>query len=370
MIEASTSAIRESAGVSASLLKTLASADGYKIDPLSDPRWAALVETHPRGSVFHSANWLRALCTVYGYKPVVVTTSPPGEQLANGIVFCGINSWLTGRRLVSLPFSDHCEPLVGTPDEFDALLLQLKQQVDRKEWKYVEIRPVSYLPSCNGEFSRYDSYHLHCLDLRLGIEQVFQNFHKDCVRRKIRRAEREKLTYAQGTSEVLLQDFYRLLLMTRRRQGLPPQPLGWFRALVGAFGRDIQIRVAYKDSMAVASILTLSHKRSMLYKYGCSNAAFNNLGGTALLFWKTIQEAKDGGFEKLEMGRSDTDNFGLAAFKEHWGATRSSISYWSYPQEASGLPAVWKRKLARPVISTVPDAILKMIGKLLYKHAG
>jgi hypothetical protein len=28
------------------------------------------------------------------------------------LVFCRVRSWLTGRRSISLPFSDHCEPLV------------------------------------------------------------------------------------------------------------------------------------------------------------------------------------------------------------------------------------------------------------------
>ena len=37
--------------------------------------------------------------------------SPPDEPLENGFLFCRVESWLTGRRLVSLPFSDHCEPL-------------------------------------------------------------------------------------------------------------------------------------------------------------------------------------------------------------------------------------------------------------------
>ena len=76
----------------------------------------------------------------------------------------------------------------------------------------------------------------------------------------------------------------------------------------------------------------------MIYKYGCSNAAFNRFGGTALLFWKTTQEARDQGFEELDMGRSAIDNFGLIAFKERWGATRTVMPYWSYPPQPTGLP--------------------------------
>ena len=70
-----------------------------------------LVERHPKASVFHTPAWLQALRWTYGDEPVVFTTSPPTAELTNGVVFCRVKSWLTGRRLISLPFSDHCEPL-------------------------------------------------------------------------------------------------------------------------------------------------------------------------------------------------------------------------------------------------------------------
>jgi hypothetical protein len=308
---------------------------------------------------------------VYGYEPVVVTTCIPGAPLTNGLVFCRINSWLTGRRFVSLPFSDDCEPLIDRLDELDEMLLHMKRYVDEDRWKYIELRPVSFEPGSGTEFGRFVTYSFHRLDLSLSSEKLFRNFHKDCVQRKIRRAEREKLKYEEGTSENLLQKFYRLLVMTRRRQYLPPQPLAWFRGLISAFRADLKIRVASKDSLPVASILTLSHKKTMVYKYGCSDAAFNKLGGTALLFWKTIQEAKERGFEELEMGRSDVDNPGLVAFKEHWGASGRLIHYWTYPpQRAVGAPSIWKKKLARHLASSAPDIALKAVGNLFYKHIG
>jgi CelD/BcsL family acetyltransferase involved in cellulose biosynthesis len=342
----------------------------YEVDPLRDARWGELVDSHPRASVFHSPKWMRALHAVYGYEPVAVTTCAPGTRLTNGLAFCRIRSWLTGRRFVSLPFSDHCEPLIHRPEELDEMLLQMKRYVAEDQWKYIEIRPVSSEPSSHTEFGRLVTYCFHRLDLSLSSEKLFHNLHKDCVQRKIRRAEREKLTYEEGTSEDLLQKFYRLLVMTRRRQYLPPQPLDWFRGLIAAFGSDLKIRVASKDGVAVASILTLSHKKSMIYKYGCSDTAFNNLGGTALLFWKTIGEAKDAGLETLDMGRSDANNQGLIAFKEHWGAVKTSISYWMYPNRPPRPSSGWKTSVTKRIVSAAPDLVLETVGKLLYRHIG
>src|SRR6185295_20146121 len=87
----------------------------YTIDPLRDSRWPDLIVRYPNASVFHTRGWLEALRSTYGYVPVAFTTSAPNENLTNAVLFCAVRSWLTGSRLVSLPFSDHCEPLVNVP---------------------------------------------------------------------------------------------------------------------------------------------------------------------------------------------------------------------------------------------------------------
>jgi len=342
----------------------------YEIDPLVDPRWAGLVESHPRASVFHSRNWLKTLKSVYGYEPVVITTCPPWLPLTNGLVFCRINSWLTGRRLVSLPFSDHCDPLTDSPIELDEILSAVRRYVDEDGWKYVEIRPSRCAPSGDTKLTRSLTYCLHSIDVRNNGEELLYNFHKACVQRKIRRAEREKLRYEEGRSDTLLQDFYHLLVITRRRQFLPPQPLAWFRGLVTAFGSDLKIRVVYKDQLPIAGIITVSHKQSMVYKYGGSDSRFHRFGGMQLLFWNAIREAKRNDFLEFDMGRSDVDNLGLIAFKEHWGANRAEISYWTYPHRPQERPIAWQKQLLRAVALVAPDAALRAVGNLLYQHIG
>ncbi len=85
--------------------------DVYELDPLRDHRWPSFLQRHPQASVFHSVGWLEALHRTYGYEPVAFTTSPPTSDLKRALLFCRIRSWLTGHRIVSLPFSDHCAPL-------------------------------------------------------------------------------------------------------------------------------------------------------------------------------------------------------------------------------------------------------------------
>ncbi len=345
-------------------------ANVYEIDPLCDPRWEVLVNGHSQASVFHSTKWLRALQIGYGYEPVVVTTCPRETALTNGLVFCRVKSWLRGWRLVSLPFSDHCEPLASNSAQLDVLLLHMRQLVDAGKWEYIEIRPTFYQPGPQTELHKSSTYCFHSLDLRKGKQELLHSFHKNCVQRKIRRAAREQLHYEEGISDNLLRKFYELQVATRQRHDLPPQPLSWFHALIKAFGDDLKIRVASKGDLPIASIVTLAHKKSMVYKYGCSDVRFHSSGAMTLLLWNTIQEAKDKGMEELELGRSNSDNSGLISFKEHWGAVGKPLNYWTYPLRHGAALAVWEKAVLHHLIPFTPSFVLKMAGNLLYRHIG
>src|SRR5262249_49553947 len=161
-------------------------------------------------------------------------------------------SWLSGARLVSLPFSDHCQPLASSQDLEE--ILQWLNRSRGKQWKYVEVRPV------HGDwFARHrelgpsETFSMQVLDLRPDIMELYGKFDKSCVQRKIKRAEREGLKYQEGRRDEHLEKFYDLLLLTRRRHGLPPQPRLWFRNVIECLGDRVLVRIASRNAQPVAS---------------------------------------------------------------------------------------------------------------------
>ena len=86
------------------------------------------------------------------------------------------------------------------------------------------------------------------------------------------------VTYEEGTSEELLQKFYRLMVPARRRQGIPPQPLAWFRNLIACMRDRIKIRLASYQGKPASSMITIRHKRTMTYKYGVPIRSSTNSG--------------------------------------------------------------------------------------------
>jgi len=341
------------------------------INPLLDKRWDDFVSHHPRASVFHQRGWLEGLARTYGYEPCVLTTAAPGEALKDGIAVCRISSWMTGTRLVSLPFSDHCEPLLGDIGELSNFMKWFRANGAVEPFDYVELRPLSAADRLSYGLQPSCSYWHHELDLTPRLEQIFQRMHNNSFKRKVRRAERERLSYESGRSKKLLDEFYGLLTITRRRHQLPPQPRTWFRNLLESMGEKCQIRLTRKDGVAIAAMFTLQHRSCMVYKYGCSNEKFHSLGGMPFLFWRLVEESKAAGIENIDFGRTDLKNEGLITFKDRLGTSRKLLTYCRYSNKplGEGSNLVDSPRL-RQFVSYLPKAISSAAGRVLYRHIG
>jgi lipid II:glycine glycyltransferase (peptidoglycan interpeptide bridge formation enzyme) len=288
-------------------------------------------------------------------------------------VFCCVNSWFTGRRLVSLPFSDHCEPLCDSTEEANFLLRYVQSSLTQQKWKYLEVRPIAAsLSEINGTgFLPAATYVLHTLDLRPDLDELFRSLDKDSVQRRIQRAERAGLAERCGRSVELLKQFYDLYVITRRRQRVPPAPYEWFRNVVHELGEALEIRVAYKDESPIAAIVTLRFRKIVCYKYGCSDARLNKFGATPWLLWRAIAAAKSGGANEFDMGRTQQDNPGLLAFKNHFVPHPKRLVYWQYPYNPTlESAASWQWKLAKCAFSLVPDGLRTVLSEWMYRHVG
>ena len=182
------------------------------------------------------------------------------------------------------------------------------------------VQAVAELPPCAFPgFNLRRSFHIYALDLRSSLGEIFTGFAKDSIQRKILRAERDGLRCEEGRSESLIERFYSLLVKTRRRHALPPQPARWFSNLVTMFGNDVKIYVVSMDRLPVGAIFTLRFKQTLVYKYACGEIEYFKHGPMQLLLWRAIQEAKADGLERLDFGRSDEEEKGLQLRKSVGG---------------------------------------------------
>ncbi len=337
------------------------------LDPLIDPAWRDLVWRDPRATAFHTPEWMDALRRTYGFAPIVYATRR--DELHGAIPFCLIASWLTGRRLVSLPFSDHCEPLVEDHSQLAAILDDVAFDARMNEWRYVQLRPRSVGGTVDG-FERDESNYLYAIDLQPQLDLLFRGIKRD-NREDIRKADRRGLKCVVGRDDALVRGYFRLHAMTRSTQGVPPQPYAWFQNLARCLGEMLEVHLLLQDDVPIAGLVAISFRDQLMVKYTASDPVRDRQGMGKSLLWKTIVRAKERGATTLDWGRCEPEHHGLAQFKERFGAVRTDLIYLrNPPAPADRHRPSWAARAAKYVVPRMPVTVLTAAGRVAYRHVG
>ncbi len=83
---------------------------------LSDSILNTFLGQRAKGSLYYNEAWLALISKLYGYTFMPLITRDAAGQITGFLPLFSMQSSLTGRRLVSLPFSDYC-PLLAKDEE-------------------------------------------------------------------------------------------------------------------------------------------------------------------------------------------------------------------------------------------------------------
>jgi hypothetical protein len=326
-------------------------------DPTSYPKWDELVLNSSEYSIFHSSSWCKVLRDSYGYKPLYFI-SREEEKFDTIIPFMEVNSRFTGKRGVSLPFTDFGPMLVDNESKIGGY------------FNYLEFRDDKIIPT-NSPVQV--EFYQHILNLSGDSSEVFKNF-RDSTKRNIKKAKKKEIATSTSSSQESMDNFYRLNTTTRKKHGLPPQPLKFFRNMFEAIiskNEGFIVQAEYQGkAIAVALYLTFGDK--ILYKYGASDSQFLNLRANNLVMWHAIEWACSNGFKSFDFGRTEVYNQGLIQFKNGWGCEPSLIKYYKYlvPSKTFVTGNGSKNHFYEKVFRKTPEPLLKVFGNMVYKHMG
>lgn len=338
------------------------------VDPLADSRWDERLAAYPAASFFHGTAWARVLVETYGFQPLYfVREYARGER--DILPLFEVDSWLTGRRGVSLPFTDECAPLCARPEGFAALWADVAAYAAERRWKTCELRGGR---AWTAPHPASTSFYGHTLDLRAGEAALFAQT-DSATRRAIRKAEKSGVVVEFSSDLDAVQQFYALLCQTRRRHGLPPQPFRFFAAIqrhVLAAGHGF-VALARHEGRTVAGAVFFHRGPAALYKFGASDETFQQLRGNNLVMWRAIERLARQGCASLDFGRTSVSNTGLRAYKLAWGTVERQVEYTTYdfrrqayvvqPDRASG---GWHHHAFR----LMPLPLARAAGAMLYRH--
>lgn len=337
------------------------------LDPLNDPRWAEFVDRCPQASIFHHRAWLGLLNECYRYPLAAAAVLDAAGRPVAGLPLALISSRLTGRRLVALPFSDVCPPLLvpgGSPEALQVLAETVEGEGRRRDLRLEVRAPFVQLGR------PVDRFHLHVVDLRDGLGEVERRY-ASRARRHARKARRMGVEVRQRVDGEALEAFYALHLRTRRRLGVPTQPKAFVRALAGLFARELGfVALARFEGRTVAAAVFLRAGGTLTYKYGASDERYLHTRPNNLIFAQVIEWACDQGLATLDLGRTDFEQEGLSAFKRSLGATEETLAYTYGGTVRKPSTPSWTGRAATQLIRKSPPAVGAAIGEVLYRHAG
>lgn len=338
-------------------------------NPIAFSDWDEQIRSFPACSFFHRTAWARVLQQSYGYEPCCFSAWD-GSALTAAIPLMEVSSFLTGKRGVSLPFTDYCEPLVPHVETSKVLFDEIRREGIKRGWKYIEMRGGSEFI---GEGPSSAWFYRHTLDLSPGEAKLFKSF-RDSNRRNIKKANKEGVEVRFETTLEALQEFYRLNCLTRREHGLPPQPWHFFVNLhkeILSKGMGV-VALGLFEGNAVAANIYLHSNGEAVYKYGASDKTYQHLRASNLVMWEAIRLYAGKGCKNLCFGRTEPENEGLRQFKTGWGTEESILHYYRYDlalkRFSSGRQSV--SSAANKMFASMPLPALKAVGNLLYRHMG
>lgn len=343
------------------------------VDPGRERGWDDFVRDHPNGRVYHHSAWIRVLCESFGFEPSsVAVLDEDGGRIRGAVPAVRFRRPLTRPRLVSLPLTAYCSPLLpsGTWGDLVEFLVDEHPSLASIELKTMDdhVDPARLGPHFAVAPLRDVT---HILSLKGSREELLHSFHASSVRQRIRRAKREDLTFRLGAGEEDLKKSFLLVSTARRRHGLPPHPYAFFQTMWGIL-RPLNMillpLVEHQGTVVGAGVVLRWHDVYHL-EYSAADPSFFNRCVNQLLIWESIKVALADRAKHFDFGRSAVANQSLIDFKERWGAQARSLRSLCYPSvsRVRGVSGALRRVGAR-VNPWLPRWLLRLEGQIVYRN--
>jgi hypothetical protein len=338
------------------------------INPIDYPGWDELLLTNNQSNFFHTSVWARVLSESYNYKPIYFMTTV-NDRLCSLIPIMGVDSILTGKRGVALPFTDYCPLITDNKDRLNISKELLIRFGKKAGWKHFELRgDINYFKKSQASATFFNHY----LDLSKGETEIFKSF-KGNTKRNIKQALKEDMSIDLYNSFESVKEFYRLNCITRKLHGLPPQPWHFFKKIaqhVISLKNGFVVLASFQNKV-IAGAIYFQFGNQVIYKYGASDKKFQKLRPNNLVMWEAIKWSVENGFKQFSFGRTERDNLGLLQFKRGWGAKEEVVRYYKYDLKKDCIMDMQgELKSSYTFLKKMPLPVLKLTGRLLYRHVG
>jgi hypothetical protein len=343
------------------------------LEDSENQHWDNYVNQHPRGHIFHLTKWKQVLQESFNFSPLYLYYQNQEGGISGILPLMKVKSLITGRRIISLPFSFICGPITDSADITVSLISEAREFLQSEDCSYIEIKSDHEFSPIDTHYRILDDHYCHyLLPIKGNADDIFRSLHKNMVQRAISKAEREGVEIIQDKSTESLKIFYRLNCLTHRKHGIPPPPFKFYQQMFDTFETEDRLRLflAKINQLYIAAGIFATHGDTIYYLYGASDERYLKHRANQLVLWNLIKWGIENNFSYFEMGRASVDNKGLRDYKKRWNSTEHQLYYYYFP-EIRGIGAVDRNKLKVRLLKSVWENLpISLIRKssILYKH--
>ncbi len=326
--------------------------------------------------IYYQQPWHDLVTSLYGYRIIPLITRDSIGRITGYLPLCLIESFLTGRRLVSFPFVDRSPLLAVDADSANDLITQAVDVAQEQKVKYLELRTGHH--DAMSERTDLEAENLYVgwsIPLASDPGLIWKGLQKQ-VQQKIKKAKKLGVQIEIATRREEVMDFYSLHLKTRTaKHGMPTQPKDFFYALWDTFAARgaLQVLLAKHDNVPIGGVVLMLSGDTVKVAYTASDQRYLHLAPNNLLWWEAITWSSNNGYKTIDLGRTARDNSGLMEYKRHWGAVQEDLPYFYYPHVA-GLASTsensWKYRYYTTCWQKLPLSVSGPLGGYLYRHLG
>lgn len=340
------------------------------IDPYQDPVWRNLVQL-ASCDVFQSPEWIKVIVDTYHFDTQAAVLLGDDDEPVAGIPFSSIED-VRGGRTVSFPFSDYCDPLVNSEDQWLLLTENLLSNGTTVKMRCLH----NEIPLADKRLDVSSKAKWHGIDITADPDQLWSEFHSS-ARRAIRKAKKNGIVVRIAEEKEDLRAFFELHLKVRKNKyHLVAQPYSFFENIWDQFiERGMgALFLATVGNEIIGGVMFLEWQNKIYYKFNASDPDKLSYRPNDLVIWEGIQYGQSRGYTHFDFGLSDWDQEGLLRYKRKFATEEKTIFFLSSHQNGSQsnqvaeIGSLFNKLTDLFTDESVPNEVTEKAGEILYRY--
>jgi len=342
-----------------------------------DARYEDFIYANDMGTPFHTMDWMRLTSDSFGFEPLYLIDENPNGLIEGAMPLFEISNLFAGRRIVSLPLRDKGGAVYSTRESAGRLLDYIIDYAKAVKANYVNIKtddPEEARLLESKSFVRKNEWIVSYIKLSRDFNETKKEFRDARIGWSINKAKRNALRFEEGNGAEDMHNFYSIFLHNRKRLGVPPYSLRFFRNIHDYFIRKGLAKIFFvsKNKTILTSIIVFLMKDRAYDVYSASCDEAYDYRANDFQMYNVIKWLCENGYREYELGADSKYQDTLLKYKQKWGCKRKGLYFYYYFNLARNIEVRDsdhpKYRILRELWRRTPDIVFEKAGSRLIKY--